>query len=814
MDWSKERYLSSMGLFSELNNQEIKQLADNFHWVTYQPGADIIEHGQTKHFFFILIKGSVDILMPRKGKGLVPAGSFLAGDFFGEISLFTGKPAPYIVRAAEECRLLVLDSEHFAYMLLRWPILYRKFLEKLSKRLNQVNSGLWEAKHKEFLRSGLQINQFEHKFYGLWGSPRTTRAIENKINELSIDKEHLLLIGERGTGRQMFGWYLHNRQFTEDAPFIVVNARQFDQQWGDLMFETHDHEGKQVGFVGSGLLDLAEGGTLFIRNINMISPRAQLQLAKALDAGEANCRIIGNLLDEPERLEQRLIPQLRKHFTHKYVITPLRVRKRDIPIIAMGILEKLALKHNRNTPVLSPEAIKLLLSHHYRQGNVTELIRIIERAFFLAEDDHIGIEHVFIGPVAEKTSWSIDMMKWPWVSWLVRRGIYPGWVQYMVTVAFIIIVALLFIAPDVKAAGLLFVVVWGFWWPSLTIISPTLGRVWCSICPFSCIMERFQKLVQKNRSAPDFLKKYDYLLITIGFLMVFWVEAITDMRSSPLFTGLWLVVITAAASITGMLYSRHTWCRHLCPLGGFVGVASVGGMLEVRSDANVCLNKCTSFECYHGTATLSGCPLSMHVPYVDNNIDCKLCLHCVRNCPNDAVQFNLRLPGREIWHLVRVNQGFAVFIGVALLMLIPIHYFEPLRQSWPLDKWRLWFSAAFWGTAVVAGIAAWLIARPFRSKLASRRIKLVFAFIPLVLSGYIMYQLHFIPGISNFRFGLMYTAAGVTELQRFVPALEVGRIIAALFGIMLSSFTVIMVMVSHLRKSAEISDAKTQSADD
>lgn len=802
MDQSKEHYLSSVKLLSELNAQEIKELAANFQWVSYQPGAEIIEYGQTRHSFYVIAEGSVDYLMPRKGKGFVLVGFLAEGDVFGEISLFTGEPAPYLVRATAQCRLLVLDAQHFAFMLVRWPILYQKFIEKLTNRLNRAHFDLLEAEHKEFLRSGLQLNQFEHKFYGLWGTPRTTREIENKLNELSLNKDHLLLIGERGTGRQMFAWHLHNRQFAKDAPFIVVDARQFDRQWGDLMFETHGHDRGQAGFRGSGLLDLAEGGTLFIRDINMISPRAQLRLAEAMAAGEVNCRIIGNLKDKPEQLGQRLISQLLEQFTHTYLLTPLRTRKRDIPVIAMGILEKMAGQHKRNTPVLSPEAVKLLLSHHYQQGNVTELIQIIERAFFLVEDDHITLEHVFIGPAAEETGWSINLMKWPWVAWLVRRGIFPGWVQYVSTVIFVLIVALLFAAPDTKTAGVLFVLVWGLWWPALTIISPALGRVWCSICPFSCIMEMFQKLVHKNSPVPDFLKKYDYLLITIGFLMIFWVEAITGMRSSPLYTALWLLVVTAAAGAVGMLYTRHSWCRHLCPLGGFVGVASVGGMLEVRSEANVCLNKCTTFECYHGTAAVSGCPLSMHAPYVDNNIDCKLCLHCVRNCPNDAVQLKLRVPAREIWHLVRVNQGFAIFIVVALLMLIPIHYFEPLRQSWPLAKWRLWFSAAFWGTAVVAGIGAWLIAQPFRSKPASMRIKLVFAFIPLVLSGYVMYQLHFIPGVGNISFGVQYAAAGLTELQHFVPALKVGQLIAAICGAAISTLSVIMVLVSHFRKAA------------
>src|SRR5574340_1111870 len=116
--------------------------------------------------------------------------------------------------------------------------------------------------------------------------------------------------------------------------------------------------------------------------------------------------------------------------------------------------------------------------------------------------------------------------------------------------------------------------VWGFWWPALTIFSPSLGRIWCSLCPFSFTMDRIQKIVHLNRSVPDLLKKYDYLFITFLFLMVFWMEAMTGMRKSPLLTALWLISVVAAATITGIIFTRHTWCQHLCPLGGFVGVRS------------------------------------------------------------------------------------------------------------------------------------------------------------------------------------------------------------------------------------------------
>lgn len=798
----KVYFLAKVEFFSELNTQELTELARDFQWEEYARGADIIRQGQERHWFYVLTEGKAEVLVNKEGRDSLQVSSFGPGDTFGEISLFTGHPAPTTIRCLEKCKVLALDSEHFARMLVRWPKLYERFIAKLSARLNQVNIGLWEAKHKEFLRSGLQQTQFEYKFYGLWGSPKTTKEVESKLAELTQNKEHLLLIGERGTGRQMMAWYFHKRQFGEAAPFIVVDGRQFDQQWGDLMFETHGHEGNLPAVRSSGLLDIAEGGTLFIREINLISPRAQLKLAAALRSQEINCLIVGSLKAEPELLAQRLIPELRSCFTQTYKITPLRERKRDIPVIAQGILDKLARQHNRKTPTLNQEATKLLLSHNYRQGNVTELIQVIERAFFLAEEDVIGLEHVFFGPTAEKIGRSVDLLSWPWIEKLIKNGVFILWLQRITTVIFLLITMLLLLAPQTKMTTTLFVLVWGLWWPALAIISPFLGRVWCTVCPFSFVMEQFQKLYHRNLPVPNFLKQYDYLFISFLFPLIFWIEAITGMRFNPVYTGLLLMSILVAAIVIGMIFTRHTWCRHLCPLGGFVGTASIGGMLEVRADAAVCLNKCTTYECYRGKGDLTGCSMSQHAPFVDNNLACKLCFHCVRNCPNGAVKMNLRVPAREVWHLVRVNQGFAIFIGVLLAILIPINYFEPLHRIWPLQKWQLWFSLAYWGTAFTAGVLTWLIARPFQTKAASRRIKLVFAFIPMVLAGYIIYQLHFLPGAGSLMLGLGFkTAAGITQTH-YVPALMVGQAVAATIGLALTGITVIMVLLRDKEKPA------------
>ncbi|KJS23087.1 MAG: histidine kinase [Clostridiaceae bacterium BRH_c20a] len=792
----KAYFLSKVKDLSVFKEEELNQLADDFHWEEHAQGYDIIKQGQDRNQYYVLVEGTAEVLDGNKEIGEIRINTFGPGDAFGARSLLTDGQAPFTVRCIEKCKLLVTSHEQFTRMLIRWPKLYKKLIERMSRNLDQINNGLFEARQKEFLRISLQHSQYVNKFYGLWGSPKTTKLIEEKIIELTQSKEHLLLIGERGTGRQMLAWYLHKNKFGATAPFVAIDGHDLEKQLGDRIFETVDQAGKPAK--QGNLLEFVSGGTLYISEINELSPEIQFKLARSLRSN-INCLVVGSLQNNPEALN--LIPELRELFSDRFKITPLRERKRDIPFLAQGILEKLAKQHNRITPSLDHEATKLLLSHNYRQGNITELIQVVERAFFLAEHDVISLEHLFFGPTSKKVSGTFDLLSFPWVEKLIKKGDFVLSLRRVTAMVFIIITAALFLVPKATINLGLFALVWGLWWPMLAMISPLFGRIWCTVCPFAYIMELVQRKIHLDHPVPAFIKKYDYLLITLLFLLIFWIEVVFDIRLNPISTGILLASILGAAILTGIIFTRHTWCHHLCPLGGFVGMASIGAMLEVRADATICLNKCTTYECYKGSSVVAGCPMFQHAPFVDNNLACKKCFNCVRSCNNGAVQFNLRLPGREIWHLLRVNQGFVIFIGVSLGILIPINYFIPFRQLWTAHKWVIWFSLYYWGIAILAGLFTWRIAKPFKTKAASRRIKLIFSLIPIVIAGHIIYQLNYLPGADSVLVGFGYkTVEGSISTINF-SVLKVIQLLAALIGVILTGLTVFMVMRTSRKKS-------------
>lgn len=797
MNKEKVHYLAKISFFSALSPEEITELASEFRWEDYSQGETIIEQGQRASSFYVLCEGSVEV-RTNKEEYTSPQIDIAGPDtVLGEICLLTGKPFPYSVQCRENSRVLSITADEFARILLRKPQIYRTIIGELTENLNETTQMLSENKYKEVLRSAIKRTQYQDKFYGIWGSVKTTKEVERKLEEIKQHPGNLLVEGERGTGRQMMAWYAHQNLYGEAAPFVVVDGHRFDQQWGTL--EASDEDFYPSGLPYYKLFDVAAGGTLFIQEIDDISPKIQLELAHIIQSPTNNCLVIGSLQIEPHNTVQKLLPELHACFSHKYLITPLRERKRDIPILAQGILEKLAQKNHRKTPILTSEATQLLLSHHYRQGNVTELIQVLERSFFLAAENTIGLEQIFFGPTSEQVGHKINLLRWPFVDRLLKKGNFLLWIRNLSATLFLLVLAGLIFSPQISVMMKIFTLIWGLWWPILAIISPFLGRVWCTICPFSTIMDFFQNKFHPQRPVPAIFIKYDYLIVSALFLMIFWVEILTDMRSNPLYTSALLIIIQLAAIFISVLYPRHAWCRHFCPLGGFIGTASIGSLIEVRSDPAVCLNKCTTFDCYVGKGDVKGCPMSQHLPYLDNNLDCKLCFNCVRNCPHGSVQVNLRVPAREVWHLKRVNQGYTVFIGVLFTILIPISYFEPLQKTWSSTQWKLSFTLAYFLFAILGGVLGWWLGKPFKTKAASDRIKLVFALTPLVIAGHIIYQVNFIPGIQSLRLGLDYqTSTGFKS--GFVSATSVAQGIAAGMGIVLTALTIIIVLLKRKKK--------------
>jgi len=233
---------------------------------------------------------------------------------------------------------------------------------------------------------------------------------------------------------------------------------------------------------------------------------------------------------------------------------------------------------------------------------------------------------------------------------LLKNPLFP-WIGRWFMVGFLIVLTYAaFFGPRDPRLNFATVMSWIVWWPLLAISYLVIGRVWCAVCPMGALSDILHRRIGLNLKAPDFFKKrwLVAVLLSIAILYQAWIEEVTRAAVSPLITGFILWGFTIGAVVSGLVFERWTWCRHLCPLGAWSGVFAMSSVVEVRADPNVCLsNHCKGIYCYFGRDDLPGCPFHQVPKIMETNRYCSTCGNCLKACPNDAISIRLRVPGGE-----------------------------------------------------------------------------------------------------------------------------------------------------------------------
>jgi DNA-binding NtrC family response regulator len=215
----------------------------------------------------------------------------------------------------------------------------------------------------------------------------------------------VLLLGETGTGKEVFAQAIHTGSKRSSKPFIALNCSAFSK---DLL------ESELFGYIAGsftgaqkdkkGLIESANHGTLFLDEIGELPLALQAKLLRFLEAGEfirvgdnkttrVNVRIIAatnrNLQDEINAGNFREDLYFRLS-GFKILLPNLRDRKKDIALLAMYFLEKSAVKNNPAVKSMSHEFLEHLQFHHWK-GNIRELKNILERSVILAEGNELQL---------------------------------------------------------------------------------------------------------------------------------------------------------------------------------------------------------------------------------------------------------------------------------------------------------------------------------------------------------------------------------------------------------------------------------------
>ena len=219
---------------------------------------------------------------------------------------------------------------------------------------------------------------------------------------------NILITGESGTGKELLAQFIHAHSDRSKAPFQAVNCGALQEDL--LANELFGHEkGAYTGATESrkGLIEAADGGSLFLDEIAEMSIGMQVKLLRVIQEREVqrlgssqttpvNIRLIAathrDLRDEiaAGRFRQDLYYRLDVVGLH---LPPLADRRDDIPLLAFYFLRKHAARMGRAVDDIDSAAMVTLLDYDY-PGNIRELENIIERGVALAQEGHLTVANL------------------------------------------------------------------------------------------------------------------------------------------------------------------------------------------------------------------------------------------------------------------------------------------------------------------------------------------------------------------------------------------------------------------------------------
>ncbi len=245
---------------------------------------------------------------------------------------------------------------------------------------------------------------YESPRYRLVGSSPAMRKVIGLIEKVAATESTVLVRGASGTGKELVARALHSNSPRRTRPMVTINCAALQETL--LESELFGHEkGAFTGAVAAkpGLVEVAEGGTLFIDEIGEMAPGLQAKLLRVLEDGHfrrvggtremnADVRVIA--ATNRELAEEIKNGKFREDLYYRLNVVsiflpPLRERREDIPELVEHFLTTRQIGPLRSR--VDPEALKALKAYAW-PGNVRELANVLERAQILAENYVITVE--------------------------------------------------------------------------------------------------------------------------------------------------------------------------------------------------------------------------------------------------------------------------------------------------------------------------------------------------------------------------------------------------------------------------------------
>lgn len=250
-----------------------------------------------------------------------------------------------------------------------------------------------------------------YHFDGIVATSEKMQQILAQVAQIAPTDSTVCLYGESGTGKELIAKAVHMSSARSQGPFVAINCGAIPEG----LLESEFFGYMKGAFTGAnrskqGLLEQANGGTLFMDEIAELSPALQVKLLRVFQ--EYQFYPVGGV--KPINVDLRVIAATNQDlwkaisegrfredlFYRIHVIPiylpPLRDRMEDAPLLAHHFLRLFSKDMNKKLTGFSPEAMQRLMLHRW-PGNVRELANVVERAVALSTEGEITGDRLLLG---------------------------------------------------------------------------------------------------------------------------------------------------------------------------------------------------------------------------------------------------------------------------------------------------------------------------------------------------------------------------------------------------------------------------------
>lgn len=352
-------------------------------------------------------------------EGIIRVRNHVARQMNGNVSIM-GKPLKMVISWLEplfcsvmkngkvETRLISIPGSKITVSVKCSPVIANNELSGVVFNLTDVTqiqeleSQIRRKLSERGLKARYTFDQIIHK------SKEIDRVIQ-LAGRYAASDSNVIIIGETGTGKELFAQSIHNASKRKNGPFVAVNCAALPEN----LLESELFGYVEGAFTGTskggkmGLFEQAHGGTLFLDEVGEISMAIQTKLLRVLQ--ERQVKRIGDnkvinvdvrIISATNKSIRKMadVGQFRRDLVYRLdvlrlFLPPLREREADVELLFVNQLQGMA-KRNGQLPVKIEAGVFPLLCQYPFFGNIRELRNIAERVFVLHEGDIINAHDV------------------------------------------------------------------------------------------------------------------------------------------------------------------------------------------------------------------------------------------------------------------------------------------------------------------------------------------------------------------------------------------------------------------------------------